>query len=84
MDEYSGVPYSLPPASTLPPVQTGYTPQSRGPPSLPPLRMENSSVPQASTPASGPPGPPRPPLFESYSRGPPYMKPEWPDDNGQR
>lgn len=66
--------YSLPPASTLPPVQaTSYAPgpTSQDPPNLPPLRIENPSGPQnpnpniTPSPSAGPPPPP----FDPYSRG---------------
>lgn len=78
-------PYTLPPASTLPPVQApGYLPgPSQGPASLPPLRIENTAVSQT-TSSNVPPattaGPPPP--FDPYSRGP-YER-GWPGEGGRR
>ncbi|KAJ5043013.1 uncharacterized protein L3040_004402 [Drepanopeziza brunnea f. sp. 'multigermtubi'] len=83
--EYTGLAYSLPPASTLPPVQEpGYPPTSgiQGPPSLPPLRMDNPSAPRTpntNIPPSTSAGP-QPP-FEPYARG--YER-GWPGDAGRR
>jgi hypothetical protein len=77
--EFTNVPYTLPPASTLAPVQTpGYA--QPGPPNLPPLRIENPTIPQSSPPVIAPAttaGPPPPP-FDPYARGPgPYDR-GWP------
>jgi hypothetical protein len=78
-------PYTLPPASTLPPVQApGYLPgPSQGPTSLPPLRIENTAVSQTSSsnvPPATTAGPPPP--FDPYSRGP-YER-GWPGEGGRR
>ena len=85
--EFTSLPYSLPPASTLPPVQSpgGYFgPQGPGgPPSLPPLRMEQAPGPQTPggnvTPStSAGPLPPHDPYARGqYERG-------WPGDAGRR
>jgi hypothetical protein len=78
-------PYTLPPASTLPPVQApSYLPgPGQGPTSLPPLRIENTAVSQT-TSSNVPPattaGPPPP--FDPYSRGP-YER-GWPGEGGRR
>ncbi|KAH8598167.1 hypothetical protein B0O99DRAFT_506535, partial [Bisporella sp. PMI_857] len=65
--DFTNVPYTLPPASTLPPVLSAGYPPGQGPPSLPPLRMNDPSVPQGGppslTPSTGPPPP-----FESFPR----------------
>jgi hypothetical protein len=78
--EYTSVAYTLPPASTLPPVQAGYPGQ--GAMILPPLRMETTAAPPA-TGANIPPvattGPPPP--FDPFARG--YQR-GWPSDGDQR
>ena len=85
--DFTSVPYTLPPASTLPPVPApGYPP---GPTSLPPLRIDNTAAQQ--NPTTGPniapvttAGPPPPP-FDPYARGPPgpYER-GWPNERGGR
>jgi hypothetical protein len=82
--EFTSLPYTLPPASTLPPVPAGYLPgPGQTPPNLPPLRIDNTAVPHP--PVSNPPsttaGPPQPP-YDPYSRGP-YER-GWPGDTGRR
>ncbi|PMD43497.1 hypothetical protein L207DRAFT_580344 [Hyaloscypha variabilis F] len=77
-------PYTLPPTSTLPPVQaSGYPPgPGQGPTSLPPLRIDNTAAPL--TPGSVPPattvGAPAP--YDPYSRGP--FERGWPGESGRR
>ncbi|KAH7321615.1 hypothetical protein BKA65DRAFT_408003, partial [Rhexocercosporidium sp. MPI-PUGE-AT-0058] len=81
--EFTSLPYTLPPATTLPPVQApGYL-GPPGPPNLPPLRIEQPPGPQTpgsnitpSTSAS-----PHPP-YDPYSRAP-YER-GWPGDGGRR
>jgi len=79
--EFSTVPYTLPPASTLAPVLApGYP--SQGPTTLAPLRIDNPNAQQASPPhiaavTSGPP-----PGFDQYPRGP-YDR-NWPSEGGRR
>ncbi|KAG0648565.1 Transcription factor zip1 [Hyphodiscus hymeniophilus] len=84
--EFASVPYTLPPASTLPPVQAAGYPS--GPTNLPPLRIEN---PTAQTQTRGPnvtattTAGPLPP-FDPYARvGPPgsYER-SWPSERGGR
>ena len=83
--DFASVVYTLPPASTLPPVPApGYPP---GPSSLPPLRIENTAAPQVQNPTTGPniapattAGPPPP--FDPYARGP-YER-GWPSERGRR
>lgn len=81
--EFMSVPYSHSPASTLPPVQSGFQPaHGQGLPSLPPLRIDNLSTGTA-TGASTPSLSAGPPSFDSYSRGP-YDR-AWPkQENGGR
>jgi hypothetical protein len=83
--EFSSVPYTIPPASTLPPVQAGYPPGSTN---LPPMRIENPSAqPSLTTGPNVAPvttgGPP--PTFDPYVRGPPgpYER-GWPSEKGGR
>ncbi|KIN06262.1 hypothetical protein OIDMADRAFT_101040 [Oidiodendron maius Zn] len=80
--EFTSIAYSLPPASTLPPVQAGYPGQ--GTMVLPPLRMETTAAPTL-TGTNVPPvtttGPPPP--FDPFSRGG-YQQRGWPSDGGQR
>ncbi|CAL3965881.1 unnamed protein product [Diplocarpon coronariae] len=70
---FASLPYALPPASTLTPVQAhAYPPGlgSRGHTSLPPLRIDNPSAPQTPNPSTAPPtsaGPP--PALDPYARG---------------
>ncbi|PMD64963.1 uncharacterized protein K444DRAFT_640673 [Hyaloscypha bicolor E] len=78
-------PYSLPPASTLPPVQaSGYPPgPGQGPTSLPPLRIDNTAAPlttSTSIPPATTAGPPPP--YDPYSRGP--FERGWPGEGGRR
>jgi len=80
--EFTNITYTLPPASTLPPVQPGFPGQ--GPTSLPPLRIENTAAPPPTTGANTPTssaGPPPPP-FDPFSRGP-YAK-GWPGEGSRR
>ncbi|PBP20499.1 hypothetical protein BUE80_DR008614 [Diplocarpon rosae] len=80
-------PYTLPPASTLTPVQApSYPPglESRGHTSLPPLRMDHPTTPQTpnmnttpSTSAAGPPPPLGPYARRSWDQG-------WSGDTGRR
>ena len=83
--EFTNVPFTLPPASTLPLVHSpGYA--HPGPPNLPPLRMDNPAVSRTSPAAIAPAaatGPPPPP-FGPFARGP-YDRP-WPgpDDGGRQ
>ncbi|APA07672.1 hypothetical protein SS1G_00781 [Sclerotinia sclerotiorum 1980 UF-70] len=81
--DFTSVPYSHSPASTLPPVQTGFpSAHSQGLPSLPPLRIDNSSTGSA-TGISTPSISAGPPSFDPYSRGP-YDR-AWPkQENGGR
>jgi hypothetical protein len=77
-------PYTLPPASTLPPVQApGYPPgPGQGPTSLPPLRIENTAAPlttSSNIPSATTAGPPH---FDPYSRSP-YER-GWPGEGGRR
>ncbi|KAH6715370.1 hypothetical protein BKA61DRAFT_352324 [Leptodontidium sp. MPI-SDFR-AT-0119] len=81
--EFTSLPYSLPPASTLPPVPApGYL-GPPGPPNLPPLRIEQPPGPQTPgsnvTPSTS--AGPHPP-YDPYSRGP-YER-GWPGDGGRR
>ena len=81
--EFASVPYTLPPASTLPPVQSpGYPPGSSN---LPPLRIENLSA-QTTGPNVTPitsAGPPPP--FDPYARGfPGPHERGWPSERGGR
>ena len=80
--EFTSIAYTLPPASTLPPVQAGYPGQ--GTMVLPPLRMETTAAPSL-TGTNVPPvtttGPPPP--FDPFSRGG-YQQRGWPSDGGQR
>jgi hypothetical protein len=83
--EFTSLPsYSLPPASTLPPVQAGYPPGPTGPvpPSLPPLRIESSTMPPSGGPGASPSttGPP-PPSYGSYARSP--FERGWPSEGGR-
>ena len=80
--DFANVPYTLPPASTLAPVQSpGYPPRSN----LPPLRIENPNA-QTTGPDITPTttaGPP--PIFDPYARGPPgQYKTGWPSERGGR
>ncbi len=84
--EFTGVQRTLPPSSTLPPVQSvGYSP---GPTSLPPLRIESTTaLPTLTTGTNIPPvttaGPPPP--FEPHSRGLPGPYDQgWPTERGGR
>ncbi|RDL32082.1 Uncharacterized protein BP5553_09484 [Venustampulla echinocandica] len=83
--DFTSLPYSHPPAATLPPVQAPGYPSAppQGPQSLPPLRMENANASQspASTQAPTATLGPQPPL-DPYSRGP-YER-GWPGDNSRR
>lgn len=87
--EFSNVAYTLPPASTLPPVQSANYPP--GSANLPPLRVENpTAVPSLAATTSGTNVPPvstsgPPPGFEQYGRGPPgsYER-SWPSERGGR
>jgi hypothetical protein len=78
--EFTNVAYPLPPASTLPPVQSGYP--SQGGMILPPLRMEATST-QPTTGTNIPPvtttGPP--PSFGPSARG--GYERGWPSDGRQ-
>jgi hypothetical protein len=79
--EFTSVAYTLPPASTLPPVQAGYPGQ--GTMVLPPMRMEATTA-HLATGANIPPattiGPPQP--LEPFSRGG-YPR-GWSNEGGQR
>ncbi|KAB8300452.1 hypothetical protein EYC80_000624 [Monilinia laxa] len=78
--DFMNVPYSHSPASTLPPVQSGFPPaHSQGLPNLPPLRIDNPST-ASTTAVSTPPISAGPPPFDSYSRGP-YDR-AWPKQEG--
>ena len=70
--DFAPLTYSLPPATTLPPVQApGYPPRpGQGPPSLPPLRMDNPNTPGEipNQPPSTTQGGPPPSSFEPYPR----------------
>ncbi|KAF4626059.1 hypothetical protein G7Y89_g12097 [Cudoniella acicularis] len=81
--EFASLPYSIPPASTLPPVQaTGYPPAlGQGPQNLPPLRMENPASTQSAA-STQPPATSGPPPFDPYPR-PPYER-GWPGDSSRR
>lgn len=85
--EFTNVPYTLPPASTLPPVQApGYA--QAGATNLPPLRIENATIPQSQPPVIAPSttaGPPPPP-FDPYARGPGSYDRGWPglSEGGRR
>ncbi|TVY52692.1 hypothetical protein LSUE1_G010298, partial [Lachnellula suecica] len=87
--EFTPLPYSLPSASTLPPVPGPGPGQSfppgppQGPQGLPPMRMEGP----ARSPTTGPNQPPATtggpqPPFDPYSRGP-YER-AWPSDSSRR
>ena len=80
--EFTNVAYTLPPASTLPPVQPGYP--GEGTMILPPLRMEATTAPPA-TGANIPPVPTTgpPPPFDHFARGGGYQR-GWPGDGRQR
>ncbi|KAH8679655.1 hypothetical protein BGZ60DRAFT_369203, partial [Tricladium varicosporioides] len=82
--EFTSLPYStLPPASTLPPVQSGgYQPAGPGPQSLPPLRMEAPASTQsaASTLPPATSGPSAP--FDPYAR--PQYERGWPGDRSRQ
>jgi hypothetical protein len=83
--DFTSLPYTLPPASTLPPVQAaGYPPGPvPGQTNLPPMRVENTAIP-LTTASNIPPatttGPPPP--YDPYSRGP-YER-GWPGESGRR
>ncbi|KAK2628566.1 hypothetical protein QTJ16_001669 [Diplocarpon rosae] len=83
---FTNPPYTLPPASTLTPVQApSYPPglESRGHPSLPPLRIDNPTTPQTpnlnANPLTsvGPPPPLGPYVRRSWDQG-------WSGDTGRR
>jgi hypothetical protein len=78
--EFTSVAYTLPPASTLPPVQAGYPGQ--GTMVLPPLRMETTAAPSASSANIPPVTTTGPPPFDPFARGG-YQR-GWPSDGGQR
>ncbi|QSZ35452.1 hypothetical protein DSL72_008322 [Monilinia vaccinii-corymbosi] len=66
--DFVNVPYSHSPASSLPPVQTGFPPaHGQGLPNLPPLRIDNPST-GLTTGATTPSISAGPPSFDSYSR----------------
>ncbi|ESZ96116.1 hypothetical protein SBOR_3505 [Sclerotinia borealis F-4128] len=68
--DFMNVSYSHSPASTLAPVQTGFpSSHGQGPPSLPPLRIDNPLT-GSTTGVSTPSISAGPPSFDSYSRGP--------------
>jgi hypothetical protein len=85
--DFASVPYSLPQASTLAPVQAaGYAPGSGPPPhSLPPLRIDNTAAPQTTSsnvpPTTSTAPPPQPP-YGPYSRSP-YER-SWSGESGRR
>jgi hypothetical protein len=80
--EFTSVPYTLPPTSTIPPVAApGYAAPASA--NLPPLRIENTAHQQASPPSLAPAttsGPPPP--FDPYSRS--GYERGWPSDSGRR
>ncbi|KAI9647067.1 hypothetical protein NHQ30_005069 [Ciborinia camelliae] len=68
--DFMNVPYSHPPASSLPPVQAGFPPpHAQGLPNLPPLRIDNPST-GSTTGVSTPSISAGPASFDPYSRGP--------------
>jgi hypothetical protein len=82
--DFTSLPYTLPPASTLPPVQaSGYPPGPGQGTNLPPMRVDNTALPLTTasniTPATAA-GPPPP--YGPYSRGP-YER-GWPGESGRR
>ncbi|KAM3069551.1 hypothetical protein ACMFMF_008768 [Clarireedia jacksonii] len=80
--EFTNVPYSHSPASTLPPVQSGFAPShSQGLPSLPPLRIDNAPT-SATTGAPTSSVSAGPTSYEPFSRGP-YDR-GWPGDGAGR
>jgi hypothetical protein len=83
--DFTTLPYTLPPASTLPPVQaSGYPPgPTPGQTNLPPMRIENTALP-LTTASNIPPATTAggPPPYDSYPRGP-YER-GWPGDSGRR
>jgi hypothetical protein len=74
--QFQSITYTLPPGSTLPPVQASYQGPPQPPTTLPPMRIDNSAPP-ASTPSLAPAtsgGPPLPyapfdPSRSGYERG---------------
>ena len=84
--DFASIQYSASPSSSLPPVQSTLSglARSSGPPSLPPLRMENpapqrTSGPGVTTPSTEAPQPP----YAAFPRGP-YERGWPPGDAGRR